>query len=107
MEWRRDVVILKRSRRCLPEGLHLEVAVVDVLMHDRLLERLENGSLWVAVVFERGMTSDGGGVFSGGVGEYKEGYAQGREGGSSVGRESRCCWVQELNKNRAWTSPAE
>lgn len=33
-----------------------------------------------------------------------------REGGKrecSVGRESRCCWVQELNKNRARTSAAE
>lgn len=37
----------------------------------------------------------------------KKGYVQGRERGSSVGRESRCCWVQELNKNRAWTSPVE
>ena len=43
--------------------------MVSVLMHDRLLERLENGSLWVAIVFERGMTSDGGGVFDGGAGE--------------------------------------
>jgi hypothetical protein len=30
------------------------VAVVGVLMHDRLLERLENGSLWDAIVFGRG-----------------------------------------------------
>lgn len=60
---------IKRNKRCLPEGLHLEVAVVGVLMHDRLLERLENGSLWVAIVFERRKTSDGGRVFGDGAGE--------------------------------------